>query len=239
MELEQITGGRTETSKSAKKRGYLDACGMAHALDLVGDRWALAIVRELMLGPRRFGDLRGDLPGLSANVLTQRLQQLEADHIVARRKLAPPANVQVYELTDWGYEAEPIIQSLGRWAARSPGHDATLPISGVSILLSLRTMIQPDRIGDFRTTVGFRWGAEEYLGHVTGGGIDIVRSSADAGEIIFAGAPNAFAAFIYGGAPVEALEGALTVQGDMQTAQRFAGLFDLPPKYHPGKGQGS
>ncbi|MFT3965552.1 MAG: helix-turn-helix domain-containing protein, partial [Sphingobium sp.] len=143
MELEKITNGR----KGPRKRGYQDACGMAHAMDLIGDRWALAIVRELMLGPRRFGDLRADLPGLSANVLTQRLAELEANAIVARRKLPPPANVQVYELTEWGYEAEPIIQELGRWAARSPGHDTSLPISGVSILLSLRTMIQPDRIG--------------------------------------------------------------------------------------------
>ncbi|HEX7856403.1 MAG TPA: helix-turn-helix domain-containing protein [Sphingobium sp.] len=205
---------------------------MAHAMDLIGDRWALAIVRELMLGPRRFGDLRADLPGLSANVLTQRLTELEADTIVARRKLPPPANVQVYELTEWGYEAEPIIQELGRWAARSPGHDASLPISGVSILLSLRTMIQRDRIGDFRIVVGFRWGSEDYLGRVDADGIHIARGPVEEGDIVFAGAPNAFAGFIYGGVPVEQLGGALTVAGDMALGLRFADLFDLPPKFY-------
>lgn len=206
---------------------------MAHAMDLIGDRWALAIVRELMLGPRRFGDLRADLPGLSANVLTQRLGELEADHILVRRKLPPPANVQVYELTDWGYEAEPIIQELGRWAARSPGHDATLPISGVSILLSLRTMIARAKIGDLRLTVGFRWGNEEYLGGIDADGFHVARGPAEGGEIAFAGSPNAFAGYVYGGLGVEQLGGALTVRGDPALARRFAGLFILPPKINP------
>jgi DNA-binding HxlR family transcriptional regulator len=232
MELEKITTGR----KSPRKRGYQDACGMAHAMDLIGDRWALAVVRELMLGPRRFGDLRADLPGLSANVLTQRLTELEADTIVARRKLPPPANVHVYELTDWGYEAEPIIQELGRWAARSPGHDATLPISGVSILLSLRTMIAREKIGELRLSIGFRWGNEDYLGQIDAEGFRVARGKADEGDIMFAGAPNAFAGYVYGGLDLEQLGGALTVMGDPALARRFADLFELPPKFLPGVG---
>ena len=89
----------------------------------------MLVLRELLLGPRRFSDLRADLPGISANVLTQRLAELEARGLVVRRKLPPPASVQVYEATEWGLEAEPIVQTLGRWAARSPAHDPTLPIS--------------------------------------------------------------------------------------------------------------
>lgn len=230
MELEQIT----KKQKGPRKRAYYDACGMAHAMDLVGDRWALAIVRELMLGARRFGDLRADLPGLSANVLTQRLTEMEADNILLRRKLPPPANVHVYELTSWGYEAEPIIQELGRWAARSPGHDATLPISGVSILLSLRTMIAPEKIGDLRLTVGFRFGGEEYVGHLGEQGLAIARGTAEQGDILFAGAPNALAAFVYGDMPIDQLGGALTLHGDEALARRFADLFTLPPKFLPG-----
>ncbi|MCE7795277.1 helix-turn-helix transcriptional regulator [Sphingobium sufflavum] len=209
---------------------------MAHALDLVGDRWALAIVRELMLGPRRFGDLRADLPGLSANVLTQRLGDLERDLILVRRKLPPPAHVQVYELTAWGYEAEPIIQELGRWAARSPGHDATLPISGVSILLSFRTMIARDRVGEPPFSVGFRFGAEEYLARLDAAHPDriVVERGAEAeGDIGFIGAPNALAAFIYGDVPEEALAGALTVRGKAGLVARFARLFGLPEKVRP------
>src|SRR3712207_9556825 len=91
-----------------------------------------------MLGPKRFSDLRSDLPGISANVLTQRLEGLEAAGVLVRRKLPPPASAQVYELTEWGYESEPIFQALGRWAARSPQHDPNLPFSAASFLLSLR-----------------------------------------------------------------------------------------------------
>lgn len=206
---------------------------MAHALDLIGDRWALAVVRELMMGPRRFGDLRADLPGLSANVLTQRLNDLERDNVVVRRKLPSPANVQVYELTSWGYEAEPIIQELGRWAARSPGHDVTLPISGVSMLLSFRTMIARDKVGEPAFTVGFRFGQDEYLGHVGSGGISVARGDAAKGDIMFAGAPTALAAHVYGNVPIEALGGAIAAQGDPALIARFAALFELPPKYCP------
>src|SRR3954464_7006515 len=109
----------TKERLTASRRSYEDACGAAHALDLIGERWALLVMRELMLGPKRFSDLRSDLPGISANVLTQRLEGLGASALLARRRLPPPASTQVYELTPWGYEAEPIVQSLGRWAARS------------------------------------------------------------------------------------------------------------------------
>src|ERR1051326_5970697 len=108
MELEKITDSRNGSSR----RRYDDACGTAHALDLIGERWALLVMRELMLGPKRFSDLRADLPGISANVLTQRLEGLEASGLLIRRKLPPPASSHVYELTPWGYEAEPIVQSL-------------------------------------------------------------------------------------------------------------------------------
>src|SRR5215204_2592046 len=124
----------TKEGLTAPRRSYEDACGAAHALDLVGERWALLVMRELMLGPKRFSDLRADLPGISANVLTQRLEGLEASGVLVRRRLPPPASVQVYELTPWGYESEPIFQALGRWAARSPQHDPSLPLTAVSLV---------------------------------------------------------------------------------------------------------
>ena len=120
-----------------KKRVYDDACGAAHALELVGDRWALLVIRELLLGPKRFSDLRAGLPGISANVLTQRLEDLEAKAIVVRRKLPPPASAWVYELTPWGLEAEEIVKVIGRWAARSPSHDPSLPKPGLSQWVSV------------------------------------------------------------------------------------------------------
>ena len=102
------------------KRTYGDGCGIAHALDLVGERWALLVVRELLLGPKRFTDLRDGLPNASPNVLSQRLRELEQAEIVRRRKLPPPAATWVYELTDWGRELKPVAIALGTWALRSP-----------------------------------------------------------------------------------------------------------------------
>ena len=117
MESQKITDSRNGPSR----RRYEDACGTAHALDLIGERWALLVMRELMLGPKRFSDIRADLPGISANVLTQRLEGLEDAGIVTRQRLEPPASGQVYALTEWGQQARPIMGAMGRWASRSPG----------------------------------------------------------------------------------------------------------------------
>jgi hypothetical protein len=189
-------------------------------------------MRELMLGPRRFGDLRAALPGLSANVLTQRLEGLEAAGIVARRKLPPPASIQVYELTPWGYESEPIFQALGRWAARSPSHDPTLPLSAVSLFMSFRTMIDRDRAKGIEGRVGFRMGEESYLARLADSEIAIERGPVEGAEVVFTAAPPIMAAAVYGGVPLAALEAqkALEVAGDRTLAERFVTLFVLPPK---------
>lgn len=229
MELDKITN----SSKPKEKRRFYDACGMAHGLELIGERWALFIVRELMLGPRRFGDLRADLPGLSANVLTQRLSELEARGILVRRKLPPPASVQVYELTEWGYEAEVIVQELGRWATRSPLHDPTLPISGVSILLSFRTMIDRARIGDLDISLGFRFGEDGYRGHLDASGFTVSQGEPDGAELIFEGGAGALGAYVYAGASYADLQkaGALSIYGDLAKAEHFRTLFPLPEKF--------
>src|SRR3954471_8869036 len=104
----------------ATRRTYGQGCGTAHALDLVGDRWALLVVRELVLGPKRFTDLRAGLPGLGPDVLSQRLRDLEAAGIVERRTLAPPAAAKVYALTPRGAELEPVVLALGRWGSVAP-----------------------------------------------------------------------------------------------------------------------
>jgi DNA-binding HxlR family transcriptional regulator len=228
MKLEKIT----TPSDSRPRRHYDDACATAHALDLVGERWALLVMRELMLGPKRFSDLRASLPGISANVLTQRLEGLEAAGILVRRRLPPPAATQVYELTEWGYESEPIFQALGRWAARSPAHDPTLPFSTVSLMLSLRTMLDATRAEGIDARIGFRIGDETLVGHLSAGRIAIVRGPLDGADVILAGAAPVLAAAIYGGQPLAALEagGALRIEGDRALAERFVGLFPLPAK---------
>jgi DNA-binding HxlR family transcriptional regulator len=215
-----------------RTRSYNDACGTAHALDLIGERWALLVMRELMLGPKRFSDLKADLPGISANVLTQRVEGLEATGLVQRRRLPPPGAAQVYELTDWGYEAEPIVQELGRWATRSPAHDPSLPLSATSLMLSFRTMQSPERIAGLAATVGFRIGEQSFVARIADGRVHTQRGDPDGADAIFTGPPEAIAGAVYGGAPFEALAaaGALKVEGDEALARRFATLFPLPPK---------
>jgi DNA-binding HxlR family transcriptional regulator len=202
---------------------------------LVGERWALLVMRELMLGPKRFSDLKADLPGISANVLTQRLEGLEAAGVLVRRKLPPPAPAQVYELTDWGYEVEPIFQALGRWAARSPAHDPSLPLSATSLFLSFRTMIDPARAEGLEARVGFATGRETFTALIAGGSIEVQRGGIEAADLVFHGAPPTVAAAVYGGVPLEALEaeGMLRLEGDRALAARFVTLFPLPPKAQP------
>src|SRR6185437_13510559 len=101
-------------------RSYDDPCGLARALDLVGERWALLVVRELLLGPKRFADLRRGLPGLSQNVLAQRLRELEEGGVVTRRRLEPPASTWAYDLTERGRALEPALVALSTWGSRTP-----------------------------------------------------------------------------------------------------------------------
>jgi DNA-binding HxlR family transcriptional regulator len=227
MQLQKIT-----KKANSFPRRYVDACAAAHALDLVGERWALLVVRELMTGPKRFSDLRAGLPGISANILTQRLEGLEALGVLLRKELPPPSASKVYELTEWGYESEPIFKALGRWAARSPYHDPTLPFSNASFVLSLRTMFDAKLAAGMDARIGFRLGVETFLAHVAGDGIDVARGEVDGAATVMRGTAAAVAGAIYGGLPFEALEqeGMLTIEGDRELAKRFAGLFPLPEK---------
>lgn len=143
------------------RRSYNDMCGMAHALDLVGERWALLVVRELLLGPKRYSDLRVDLPGISTNVLSQRLSDLEREGVVRRTKLPPPAASAVYELTDWGHELEPIVCALGRWGFRSPSRREGANLSTTAFVLSLRTNVR-DTTGEPALRVGLRIGEYDF-----------------------------------------------------------------------------
>ncbi|HYJ30747.1 MAG TPA: winged helix-turn-helix transcriptional regulator, partial [Allosphingosinicella sp.] len=172
------------------------------------------------------------LPGISANVLTQRLEGLESAGVLARKRLPPPASAQVYELTPWGYEAEPIFQALGRWAARSPTHDPSLPLSAVSLLLSFRTMFDPDRSQGYEARAGVRLGRETFAVRIADGRIEAARGIIEGADFVLDGPAPAIAAAVYGGIALEALEaeGALKVEGDHRLARRFVTLFPLPPK---------
>ncbi|TMJ17557.1 MAG: transcriptional regulator [Alphaproteobacteria bacterium] len=228
MELDNVT----DPAHGPPRRRYGDGCGTAHALELIGERWALLVMRELMLGPKRFSDIRTDLPGISANVLTQRLEGLERDGIVVRRRLPPPASGQVYELSEWGYQSLPIMGALGRWATRSPGHDPGQHFSAVSLMLSFMAMGQPGLPKDIDAEIGFRLGRETYRATIRNGAVVSARSPAEGADAVFTGTPAAIAAAVYGGVPLPELEreGALSIQGDRALAERFVTLFPLPAK---------
>jgi DNA-binding HxlR family transcriptional regulator len=216
----------TKLDKNEEKRWYEDACGVAHALELIGERWAPLVLRELMFGPRRFSELRADLPGISANVLTQRLTELERRGLVRKTQLPPPASVQVYEATDWGLEAAPAIRALGKWAARSPRHDPGLFVSAVSIMMSMQTMFDATRAMDLEGRVGFRFGGAGYVAEIRDGRFEARREQPDEVDVLFTGEPGQIAGVLYGGAPIETAD----VRGDLELAKRFVTLFPLPPK---------
>ena len=229
MEFRKVT----DSPQSPHGRWYGDACGTAFAMELVGERWSLMIIRELMFGPRRFSDLRASLPGISAKVLTERLASLEEVGALRREKLPPPAAVQVYGLTPWGQAAEPAIQELGRWAAMHSGHDPLLPLSPVSLMLSMRTMFNPAKAVGMRARIGFEVAGEEFLGALANGELAIRRGHATQGQAIFR-APDAsvLAGLLYAKIPAGQLEAeaGLVVEGDRDLALRYADIFALPDK---------
>jgi DNA-binding HxlR family transcriptional regulator len=216
----------TKSRKKQEKRRYDDACGLAHALELIGERWAILVLRELAYGSRRFSELRADLPGISANVLARRLGELEERGLVRKVKLPPPASVQVYEATDWGLEATPMIASLGKWAARSPLHDPTLPMSHVSVIMSLQTLLSPELAKGMDARVGFKLGSVSYVATFADEGLVVDRREANECDVTFAGSPTDVVAVIHGGAPLEMI----TIEGDIELARRFVTLFPLPAK---------
>lgn len=213
-----------------KKRAYQDGCATAHALDIIGDRWAMPIMRELLLGPKRFTDLRAALPGISANVLTQRLDELEASSILIRRRLPPPAASQIYELTEWGLESEILFNVLGRWACRSPTMMPGQPMSNVSVVMSMRTMIDRTAIGDLEAVIGLRLGKEAFRAVLKDGDFTVGLGDVKGADVLFTGDPNALSAVVYGGAGFKDVAGALRIEGDRALAERFVKLFPLPPK---------
>jgi hypothetical protein len=171
--------------------------------------------------------LKASLNGISANVLTQRLEGLEEAGVLTRRKLPPPASVQVYELTPWGYESAPIFQALGRWAVRSPGHDPARPFSPVSLMLSFRTMLDAGKAGDFAARIAFRIGDDEFFWVRKNGIVDVGRGPLDAADLRFVAATaSEIAAAVYGGGSIKSV----LERGDPALARRFASLFPLPDK---------
>jgi DNA-binding HxlR family transcriptional regulator len=216
----------------ARKRSHLDGCAAAHALDLIGERWALLVVRELLLGPKRFTDLRTGIPDISPNVLGQRLRELEANGVLRRRKLAPPAASRVYELTDWGYELEPVVVGLGRWGSRSPTHPLGGELSVASLVLALKADFDPVAAGDLSATYELRLGEESFRAEVVDGRLEVARGIPTRPDATIETDARTLQALIFEGRRLSEAtrSGALSIEGDRSAVKRFLGLFPVPQR---------
>jgi DNA-binding HxlR family transcriptional regulator len=214
----------------ATMRTYGDGCGIAHALDLVGERWALLVVRELLLGPKRFKDLRAGLPSASTNILSQRLRDLEQAAIIRRRTLPPPAGSSVYELTDWGRELKPIVISLGTWAVRSPSFPEDAPVGTDSVIIALGTFFDPAAAGDLDAAFELRFGDDTFHAAIADGAIALGRGPAEEPVAILETDPDTFSALVWKGRELAEAQqaGDVALEGDERAARRLLGLFPRP-----------
>jgi DNA-binding HxlR family transcriptional regulator len=212
-------------SEMFKRRTYGDRCGVARALDFVGERWALLVVRELLLGPKRFTDLRAGLPNVSADVLSQRLRELEEGEVVWRRTLDPPMGARVYELTDRGRELEPIVLALGRWGSQARFIKDDAGMSPDAVMLALKTLFDPGAAGDLRATYALRLDGQPFAARVGDGAIEVARGAPDAPDLVITGAPTTVAAALWHDA---SRASDLQLEGSKAAFTRFARLFPLP-----------
>jgi DNA-binding HxlR family transcriptional regulator len=211
-----------------KRRTYGQACPVAHAMDVLGERWAVLVVRELRLGPRRYSDLAANLPGIGPNVLAQRLRELEHSGVVRRRTLPPPAAARVYELTAWGAELEPVFAALARWGTRSPQ-----PLQGVlspdSVLLGMRAFFRSAEPWD--ATVEIRLERDVYALRVEDGTVaELRRGEAAAPDAVLTGGVAVLHAVTSGLRTLDdALrDGGLVVEGDATVAHRLVAAAQRP-----------
>jgi len=204
-------------------RTYGDQCGVARSLDVIGERWALLIVRELLLGPKRFNDLLAGLTGASPNVISQRLRELTASGVIRQRDLGPPARVRVYELTDWGRGLEPVVLHLGQWGTRAP-----LPEGAGwgldSLMLALQATADPAVVnGRYELRVG----RDVFTVDGTSGTVRVRRGTADRPGAALTTDDDTLHALVLGKRPIaEAVEsGDLHLDGDPQAIGGLTGLL--------------
>jgi len=212
----------------AARRDYFDGCGAAHALDLVGERWALLVVRELMLGPKRFTDLRAGLPHASPNVLSQRLRELEDAGVLRRRRLPPPAASAVYELTEWGLELEPVLQALGRWAARALPESDGIKVD--SFILSVRTLFVPERATDVDVTLQLVLDEQPFRVHLAHGKLEIERGEVRDPDVTVRCSPTTLAGVVHMGMPVSdaQADGSLVLTCDIAALNHLVDAVEMP-----------
>jgi DNA-binding HxlR family transcriptional regulator len=219
-------------------RSYGDPCGIARALDRVGERWALLVVRELLLGPKRFTDLRAGLPAASPNVLSQRLRELEEAGVVRRAQLPPPGAASVYQLTPWGRELEPVIRALAAWGSRA----VPVPrgeLSPDALAIALETTLDAAAAGELRGRIALRLGQDRFIASLADGRLQIERGAADDCDAAIQTSPVCLRQIAFGDRSLAEARrvGDAGVTGDARLAARFVSLFRRPrPTAEPPPG---
>ncbi|KGJ05588.1 transcriptional regulator, HxlR family [Paracoccus halophilus] len=213
----------TDAGKNPRLR-YDEACLGAHALNLIGDRWALLVVRELMFAPKRFQMIRAGMPGITASVLSQRLAQLVGAGVVSHDEV-----LGIYALTGAGRALHPVLRELCRWALTMPGHDPTRFISVSGLMISISATVDRRRAAGSPLRAGLVSGQEGFEVALADDGAPVVRAARKpGGDFLLEGSGNALAYAIYGPGPAAmAASGQIALRGDRAAAQDFASLFSL------------
>jgi DNA-binding HxlR family transcriptional regulator len=214
----------------AGKRSYGDPCGIARALDVVGERWALLVVRELVLGPKRFTDLRLHLPGIATDVLSQRLRQLEQAGILRTTTLAPPASGQAYALTDRGHELEPVLHALGRWGSQESFEAARHEMTVDAFAVALSTVFDPSAAHGLDATVVLDLEDDRVVARVQDGLLEVSRGPADQPDARIESSIAALREVLWRGRPLADAEqdASVVVHGLRTVVRRFLTLFPPP-----------
>lgn len=211
------------------KRSYGQYCGFARALELVGERWALLIVRDLLVGPKRFSEIQRGLPGIPTNILTARLNELEDSGLVRRRLLERPAKGVVYELTDDGRALEEPVVALGRWGAQylgDPRPDET--VTEDSIAMALRTTFRPEAARKTKVTYLLRLGPIEVNARVRDGNVVVGRGPIEKPDLVIETGPAMRLLMAHEVTPAEAIRKRLVkITGDPKLLQRFVEMFRI------------
>jgi DNA-binding HxlR family transcriptional regulator len=221
---------RYTCSVATSKRTYGDRCGVARALDIVGERWALLVVRELLLGPKRFTDLRAGLPHVGPDVLAQRLRDLEQSGILRRGTLPPPAGSRIYELTERGRELEPVVLALGRFGSVAPFPPGEAEIGVDAVVIALKSLFAPAAADALAASYELRFGDQRFRVEVADGRIEIARGGAAAPDATIEADPGTLASVLWHGRKLDDARraGDLVIEGDRTAVTRFLGLFPLP-----------
>ena len=206
-------------------RQYGQACSLAYALDRIGERWTLLIVRELSLGPMRFSALVRGVGGAPTDILTKRLRELEQHGVVVRRELEPPASATVYELTELGRGLERPMVELGRWGMGLQELEDVIDLAPSSLPSAIRVILQPPP--HFEATLGLRTGGDEYWLRIADGWTTIGRGPADDPDLLLTGSPvEVIALLVVGDTGV----GNVEIEGDRELLERLRGMVIIPDR---------